>query len=206
MQRSNGQAPLPTSQGLMGWNARLVTSTDFQCIVQATVAEMTFGMFGRPLWIRAEQHRRARLAHRRAATDRLRSNQEPSVAHTTAVELAPTVHHLRHVTVATTVYLYPSSSGQSLASVVPTRRLLLAASSANCRLNSPLRTPGPYALKGLRSPTLPRLLQPVVHIPIDVSQIVDALRSVCQSQKPVAFETQVHGRRGADLFRLSAGA
>jgi transposase IS66 family protein/transposase IS66-like protein len=45
-------------------------------------------------------------------------------AHTAAVELAPTVHHLRHVTVATTVYLYPLSSGQSLASVMPTRRLL----------------------------------------------------------------------------------
>src|SRR3954463_730776 len=73
--------------------------------------------------LQIEQHRPARLAHRRAATDRLGPNQEPSVAHTAAVELVPTVHHLRHVTVATTVYLYPSSSGQSLASVMPTRRL-----------------------------------------------------------------------------------
>src|SRR4029078_4816195 len=73
--------------------------------------------------LQIEQHRPARLAHRRAATDRLGANQEPSVAHTAAVELAPTVHHLRHVTVTTTVYLYPSSSGQSLASVMPTRRL-----------------------------------------------------------------------------------
>src|SRR5690349_9075978 len=90
--------------------------------------------------LQIEQHRPARLAHRRAATDRLGSNQEPSVAHTAAVELAPTVHHLRHVTVATTVYLYPSSSGQSLASVMPTRRLQSSSASTRFSMNPRTRS------------------------------------------------------------------
>jgi hypothetical protein len=72
--------------------------------------------------------------HRRAATDRLGSNQEPSVAHAAAVELGPTVHHRCHVTVATTVYLHPSSSGQSLASVMPPRRLPSVSTRSSCAI------------------------------------------------------------------------
>ena len=63
--------------------------------------------------LQAERHRPARLAHRRAAADRLRANQKPGTAHTAAVELAPTLHHRSRVITATTAYLAASSSRQS---------------------------------------------------------------------------------------------
>src|SRR4051812_11058376 len=72
--------------------------------------------------LQVERHRPARLAHRRLAEDRLGSNQEPQIARTAAVELAPPTHHRRRVVTATTAYLAAPSSRQSVASVVPPRR------------------------------------------------------------------------------------
>jgi hypothetical protein len=80
-------------------------------------------LFAEPIW--ASGHVAAYIGR---THDRFRTAVNPCKCHLNSagrprMELAPTVHHLRHVTVATTVYLYPSSSGQSLASVMPTRRL-----------------------------------------------------------------------------------